>query len=200
MASVTYSAGIDHVSGALAKPGKSGQHSCEKMLLATHRTAATTSNKCNRIYLRTPVKRTSPLTQREHQIRNRFIGVAAMIQERSHDLSKITTDQQTFIAQKNEPNGAKTMNSKVLNMHHGMEERLVVEVGAVADAGLVGIDGVDGVVEHFADLLVVRDTQPDERKDTKFGREELVTLDRQLFSLTQERVEVPDEVREDMQE
>ncbi len=109
MASVTYSAGIDHVSGALSKPGKSGQHSCEKMLLATHRTAATTSNKCNRIYLRTPVKRTSPLTQREHQIRNRFIGVAAMIQERSHDLSKITTDQQTFIAQKNEPNGAKTM-------------------------------------------------------------------------------------------
>ena len=58
MASVTYSAGIDHVSGALSKPGKSGQHSCEKMLLATHRTAATTSNKCNRLYLRTPVKRT----------------------------------------------------------------------------------------------------------------------------------------------
>ena len=109
MASVTYSAGIDHVSGALTKPSKSGQHSCEKMLLATHRTAATTSNKCNRLYLRVPVKRTSPLTQREHQIRNRFIGVAAMIQERSHDLSKITTDQQTFIAQKNEPNGAKTM-------------------------------------------------------------------------------------------
>ena len=45
------------MSGALSKPGKSGQHSCEKMLL----------------------------------------------------LSKITTDQQTFIAQKNEPNGAKTM-------------------------------------------------------------------------------------------
>ena len=32
-----------------------------------------------------------------------------MIAERSHDLSKITTDQQTFIAQKNEPNGCKTM-------------------------------------------------------------------------------------------
>ena len=39
MANVTYSAGIDHVSGALAKPGKSGQHSCEKMLLATHHAA-----------------------------------------------------------------------------------------------------------------------------------------------------------------
>ena len=85
-------------------------------------------------------------------------------------------------------------------MHHGMEERLVVEVGTVAHAGLVGIDGVDGVVEHFADLLVVRDTQPDERKDTQFGREEFVTLDRQFFSFAQERVEIPDEVREDMQE
>ena len=35
MAKVTYSAGIDHVSGALSNPTKSGQHSCEKMLLAT---------------------------------------------------------------------------------------------------------------------------------------------------------------------
>ena len=48
MASVTYSAGIDHVSGALAKPKKDGQHTCEKMLLATHRTAATTSSDCHR--------------------------------------------------------------------------------------------------------------------------------------------------------
>ena len=109
MAIVRYDPGISSVSGALAKPKKDGQHTCEKMLLATHRTAATTSSDCNRIYLRQPVKRTSPLTQREHQIRNRFIGVAAMIAERSHDLSKITTDQQTFIAQKNEPNGCKTM-------------------------------------------------------------------------------------------
>ena len=87
MASVTYSAGIDFVSGALSKPSKSGQHSCEKMLLATHRTAATTSNKCNRLYLRTPVKRTSPLSQREFE----------------------NTDQQNFLAQKNDPDGAKTM-------------------------------------------------------------------------------------------
>ena len=109
MASVTFSAGSDHVSGALSKPTKSGQHSCERMLLATHRTAATTSNQCNRIYLRTPVKRSSPLTQREHQIRNRFIGVAAMIQERSHDLSKITTCRYTSLVQKNEPGGANTI-------------------------------------------------------------------------------------------
>ena len=38
MAKVEWSAGIDHVSGALSKPGKNGQHSCNKMLLGTHRT------------------------------------------------------------------------------------------------------------------------------------------------------------------
>ena len=109
MASVTFSAGIDHVSGALSKPPKSGQHSCEKMLLATHRTAATTSNKCNRIYLRTPQKRTTPLSPKEIQIRARFTSVAAMIKARKEDLSQVTDDQIAFAAQKNEPNGKKTM-------------------------------------------------------------------------------------------
>ena len=97
MAQVTYSAGIDHVSGALAKPGKSGQHSCEKMLLATHRVAATTNNKCNRLYLK------------ELQARARFTSVSAMIAARKEDLSKITDDQIAFAAQRNEPNGKKTM-------------------------------------------------------------------------------------------
>ena len=50
MAKVEWSAGIDSVSGALSKPGKNGQHSCEKMLLGTHRVAATESNDCNRVY------------------------------------------------------------------------------------------------------------------------------------------------------
>jgi len=109
MASVTYSAGIDHVSGALSKPKKDGQHSCEKMLLATHRVAATTSNQCNRLYLREPVKRNSPLSQREIQIRNRFTAVSQAIKARKSDLSKLTTDQQNFRLQKNDPDGAKTM-------------------------------------------------------------------------------------------
>ena len=52
MAHVEWSAGIDSVSGALAKPSKSGQHSCDKMLLGTHRVAATTSDQCTRIYIR----------------------------------------------------------------------------------------------------------------------------------------------------
>ena len=109
MAYVNYSAGIDFVSGALAKPKNDGQHTHEKMLLAQHRTAATTNPKCNRLYLRTPVKRNSPLSQREIQIRNRFTAVAQMIKERKADLSKLTTDQQNFRLQKNDPDGAKTM-------------------------------------------------------------------------------------------
>ena len=111
MASVTYSAGIDHVSGALSKPSKSGQHSCEKMLLATHRTAATTNPDCQRIYVKDPdsYKRNSPLSQREIQIRNRFTAVSQAIKARKSDLSKLTTDQANFRAQKNDPDGAKTM-------------------------------------------------------------------------------------------
>ena len=79
------------------------------MLLATHRVAATTNNQCNRLYLRTPQKRTTPLRPKELQIRARFISVAAMIKARKEDLSQITDDQIAFAAQKNEPNGKKTM-------------------------------------------------------------------------------------------
>ena len=111
MAVVTYSSGIDHVSGALSKPKNDGQHSCEKMLLATHRVAATTSNKCNRLYLREPVKRTTPLSAKELQARARFTAVAAAIKTRKEDLSQITDDQIAFAAQKNMPGGKKTMTS-----------------------------------------------------------------------------------------
>ena len=81
-----------------------------------------------------------------------------------------------------------------------MIERLVVQVGAVANTCLVGIDGVDGVVEHLADLVVVIDSETDECEDTQFGREEFVALDGQFFPFAQKGVEVADEVREDMQE
>ena len=79
------------------------------MLLATHRTAATTSSDCNRLYLRTPQKRTTPLSPKELQIRARFTAVRAMIAERKEDLSKITDDQIAFAAQKDQPGGKKTM-------------------------------------------------------------------------------------------
>ena len=109
MAKVTYSAGIDSVSGALSKPSKSGQHSCSKMLLATHRVAATQSNSCNRLYLRTKVDRSTPLTSKELDVRARFTAVAAAVKARKEDLSQITQDQINFASQKDQPGGKKTM-------------------------------------------------------------------------------------------
>ena len=109
MAKVTYSAGIDSVSGALSKPSKSGQHSCSKMLLATHRVAATQSNACNRLYLRNKVERSTPLTSNELDARARFAAVAAAVKARKGDLNQITQDQINFAAQKDTANGKKTM-------------------------------------------------------------------------------------------
>ena len=108
MAKVQWSNGIDYVSGALNKVGK-GQHDHEKMLLGTHRVAATTSKHCNRIYLRQKPKRTTPVTTKEVNIRNRFRAVAAMVLERKEDLTKVTQDQAAFLAQRDLANGKKTM-------------------------------------------------------------------------------------------
>ena len=109
MAKVEWSAGIDSVSGALSKPSKSGQHSCTKMLLGTHRVAPTESDKCNRLYLRKKTKRATQPTTKELQVRARFAAVRAMVAERADDLSHISSDQAAFIAQKDLANGKKTM-------------------------------------------------------------------------------------------
>ena len=109
MAKVEWSAGIDSVSGALSKPGKNGQHSCAKMLLGTHRIAATESPDCNRLYLRKKVKRSTPLTSNELDARARFAAVAAAVKARKSDLNSITQDQINFEAQKGTAGGKKTM-------------------------------------------------------------------------------------------
>ena len=111
MAKVGWSAGIDFVSGALSKPGKNGQHSCQKMLLGTHRTAATTNPNCNRIYLRPKIERSTPPTVNELFMRQRFAAVKAAVKARQEDLSKVDADQAAFIAQKDQANGKKTMNA-----------------------------------------------------------------------------------------
>ena len=111
MANVTWSTGIDHVSGALSKPSKKGQHSCKKMLLATHRTAATTNNQCNRVYMRDKVVRTTPVLADEMARRVRFATVGAAVAARKKDLCKVTTDTENFLAQRNEPGGKTTMKS-----------------------------------------------------------------------------------------
>ena len=109
MAKVVWSAGIDHVSGALAKPGSNPQHSCERMLLATHRTAPTCSNDCNRLYMQKKAKRTTPITADELKAKARFTAVEAMVRARKNDLSHMSEDQVNFAEQKNLANGCKTM-------------------------------------------------------------------------------------------
>ena len=109
MAKVNWSAGIDSVSGALSKPSKKGHHSCNKMLLGTHRTAATQNPNCNRIYIRKKVERSTPVTDLEQIIRTRFTAVSQAIKERKADLSKIAADQAAFETQKNQPGGKTTM-------------------------------------------------------------------------------------------
>ena len=108
MAKVVWSAGIDSVSGALSKPSKSGQHSCSKMLLGTHRVAATESKDCNRVYIRKKTERSTPVTDNEQQARSRFQSVAAAVRARAKNLSTLTSDQEAFEAQKGLANGKKT--------------------------------------------------------------------------------------------
>ena len=108
MAKVEWSAGIDHVSGALSKPGKNGQHSCAKMLLGTHRVAATENPNCNRLYLRKKVKRSTPPSTDETLIRVRFKTVSQQVAARAKNLSTLSTDQAAFLAQKDTALGKKT--------------------------------------------------------------------------------------------
>ena len=109
MAHVEWSAGIDSVSGALAKPSKNGQHSCNKMLLGTHRVAATTNPNCNRLFLRKKVQRSTALSENELFARERFSAVRTAVKIRSMDLSKISQDQTNFLAQKDLAGGKKIM-------------------------------------------------------------------------------------------
>ena len=109
MAKVAWQAGIDYVSGALCKCGKKAPHKHGRMLLATHRRAATTSDSCNRIYLRDENNFTTSGSAEAVWARQRFQGIAEMVYNRSRDLMKITQDQIDFLAQRNNPRGKKTM-------------------------------------------------------------------------------------------
>ena len=109
MAKVVWMSGIEYVSGALCKCGKKGQHTHDKMLLATHRRAATTNPDCNRLYVRSQVTRKTAPSADELYARVRFTAVAAMVRTRSRDLSKISQDQMAFVAQRDSAYGVKTM-------------------------------------------------------------------------------------------
>ena len=111
MGLVKYAAGIEYVKGAMAKPSKKGSHTHGTYLIGTHREAATQNKNCTRIYVKDmdAYKRTTPVTTREVNARNKFRAVAAMVIERKEDLTKVTTDQAAFLAQKDSANGKKTM-------------------------------------------------------------------------------------------
>jgi len=109
MAKVVWMSGIEYVSGALCKCGKKGQHTHDKMLLATHRRAATTNPDCNRLYVRSQVTRKTAPSADELFARIRFSAVAQMVNDRRKDLTQISRDQQAFIAQRDSAYGLKTM-------------------------------------------------------------------------------------------
>ena len=111
MGVVKYSTGIEYVKGSLAKPTKKAGHNHGNYLIGTHREAATTNPKCTRLYVKDndAYKRSTPYTSNELAAQNRFRAVAALIKTRSHDLQQITTDQAAFLAQKDQPGGAKTL-------------------------------------------------------------------------------------------
>jgi len=118
MANVIFSAGIDSVSGALSKPSKSGQHSCNKMLLATHRTAPTENNHCNRLYLRKKVERSTTPSSYELQLRSRFGQAATAAQARMKNLSTLEADRAAFNEQKDLAGGKKTFYAYIFKLEY----------------------------------------------------------------------------------
>lgn len=94
MGQVVYEDPIHHISGKISKK---------------YRTTYNYRKLSGRKYTSIHGDRTTPLTARELQIRTRFTEVAAMVRNRAMDLSKLTQDQMTFIAQRNNPGGKKTM-------------------------------------------------------------------------------------------
>ena len=111
MAKVTYAPGIDYVQGSLAKPKKKDGHKCGDYLIGTHRTAATTNPNCTRLYIRKEDTYGNNISQTEDSInaRLRFAAVSAAVKARRKDLSHMAQDLQAFNAQKDQPNGKKTM-------------------------------------------------------------------------------------------
>ena len=81
------------------------------MLLGTHRVAETTNPDCNRIYMRKKVVRSTPPTQKELQQRAQFAQIAQAVADRRQDLSKVTADQEAYLAQKDKPGGKKTFHA-----------------------------------------------------------------------------------------
>lgn len=113
MGKVKYATGIEYVQGSLAKPTVKAGHMHGTYLIGTHRTAPTENPNCTRLYVRSQdaYERTTSPSAKELAARIRFGEVRAMVATRKADLTKVTADQQAFIAQKDSPEGKKTLNA-----------------------------------------------------------------------------------------
>ena len=111
-------AGIETISGAMKRPKKQNGHSHGNYLVATHRVASSENPNCQRVYSfdADRYKRSTLVTADEVARRNRFGAISTAVNARLKDLSKISADQQAFLAQKNEPNGKKTMLSYIWSL------------------------------------------------------------------------------------
>ena len=104
-------AGIEYIQGAMKRPKKVDGHNHGNYLVMTHRTAPTQNPNCQRIstFDGDRYQRNTPLTQDELAVRNRFKTVSQAVSARAKDLSKMTADQAAFNAQKNDPDGKRSM-------------------------------------------------------------------------------------------
>ena len=119
MAKATYAPMFETVSGALNKIDKKSPHAADqKMVLATHRKAPTTSPDCSRVYLRglSSVTRSTPVTAKETGIRTKFAAVSTAVSARLQDPTKQAADLTAFKAQKDAANGKKTMRSYIWSL------------------------------------------------------------------------------------
>ena len=114
MAKATYAPMLETVSGALNKIDKKSPHAADqKMVLATHRKAPTTSPDCSRVYLRglSSVSRSTQPTAKEQTVRTKFAAVSTAVNTRLKDTSRQAADLEAFKAQKDTANGKTTMRS-----------------------------------------------------------------------------------------
>ena len=119
MAVVEWADAIKTVSGALTRINKKSQHARDqKMILGTHRKAATTNPNCTRLYLRglSAITRSTPVSAEETAHRNKFGAICAAVAARRKDLGKISQDNANFKAQKDEAGGYKTMRAYLFHL------------------------------------------------------------------------------------
>ena len=63
----------------------------------------------DRRYTQVRGERTTQPSSKELKLRERFTAISAAVRARQADLTKITTDQEAYLAQKDTAGGAKTM-------------------------------------------------------------------------------------------